>query len=495
MQMIAAIKNIILHKEKNYLKIDTYLFVSICMIILCGIKVTWNLEQNMDILFWDESIYLKRGTLMFDFIPKDWGPFYSLWYKFLSVFISDNVTLYYFNFKLTTILIVLAIYLLLLSCGTQRTLAFILSLFFLASFINLPVWPRISHFCIILLLTGLVIAKQFSTITEKFIVLSIALLISAYARPEFYFLFSICFIISILLFVLSIKHRTSFSVVSFGILLLLFLATFYVYKSPFINGDSSRSIKVFLQHFAWNLANWNMVDGAYWIEFMDIDKKYFSNIYQLSSIISSNRDMFMKHIESNFIQYVVQTIKIVFNFLLPVSTQPFHWLSLMIGSMFLIIYFSSGSSLSKFKEQFSSLLKSNIFTISVLFILFLSTVFISIYAYPRAHYLILQVPFLILLIAFIFSSFSVQIEKEINKCVVLSVIWFFVSPAAEDFSYFNLFRKEESFCNLETVTYLKKKFHTKDTVSVFDLEGGLTNLLPRHFTDNNFYYTDNKNRK
>lgn len=64
----------------------------------------------MDVLFWDESLYLSRGLSMFDHIPKDWGPSYSLWYKLLSYFISDRVELYYFNFKLTTILISIAFF-------------------------------------------------------------------------------------------------------------------------------------------------------------------------------------------------------------------------------------------------------------------------------------------------------------------------------------------------------------------------------------------------
>jgi hypothetical protein len=165
----------------------------------------------------------------------------------------------------------------------------------------------------------------------------------------------------------------------------------------------------------------------------------------------------------------------------------------MIGFIFLAIYFSFGFSVNNFKKKFIELLKANLFTFLILSLLLIPTIFICIYAYPRPHYLIMQVPFLLFSTALVLSSFNIKIDNPINKTFVLSFIWFFVTPAAEDFSYFTLFREEDSFCNVETIHYLKNNKFKKDTISIFDLEGGLVNLLPKKFTDNDFYYTDNKN--
>jgi hypothetical protein len=252
--MNLQLKHIFKNKEKNFIQLDAFLVISILLIIICGIKVTWNLDKYMDVLFWDESSYLKRGTQLFAYIPREWGPSYSLWYKFLSYFISDNLTLYYFNFKLTTILVAVSVFMLLLSCGVQRILAFMLSLFLLASFINLPVWPRISHFCIIIILNGLLITKFFHSSILKFIIISTVFLICAYARPELYLLFMVCFFTSIVLIFYKFKDTTKIELAAFCALLILFTITFIYLKTPFNSGDSSRSIKVFLQHFAWNLA-------------------------------------------------------------------------------------------------------------------------------------------------------------------------------------------------------------------------------------------------
>lgn len=103
-------------------------------------------------------VFKKRRIYVWKQIPRVWGPSYSLWYKFLSFFISDRIELYYLISSLPPSSF-LFFFLLLMSCGVQRILAFVFSLFFLSTFINLPLWPRVSHFCIIVLITGILIAK------------------------------------------------------------------------------------------------------------------------------------------------------------------------------------------------------------------------------------------------------------------------------------------------------------------------------------------------
>ena len=65
---------------------------------------------------------------------------------------------------------------------------------------------------------------------------------------------------------------------------------------------------------------------------------------------------------------------------------------------------------------------------------------------------------------------------------------------AEDFNYFRMFRQEESLCNLKTVQYIKAHFSGKDTIHVFDMEGGITNMLPANFVNNNYMYLRDRNK-
>lgn len=488
-------KILLKNKEQNFLKFDKFLFLGIALLIVCGIRICWNLQHYMDVLFWDESLYLHRGTAMFNYIPHDWGPSYSLWYKILSFFISDKVKLYYFNFQFTAILISIALFMLLLSCGAQRILSFMLAMFFLSSFINLPVWPRISHFCVIVVIFGIIAAKHGKTTFIRFSIMSFAFMICSYARPELFFPFLFCFILSLITFLLKIKRISKVEILVLVTLIGAFILMFIVFKTPLNNGDSARSLLVFLQHFAWNAAVWKSEQTPFWLEFNETNKQYFSDVSSLSAIIHSNPSVFFHHIFFNIQHYILLVGKVIVSFFLPVFTKDFHWLCLMVGVMFLVIYFSfAKTSKHLFFKRFLVLTKSNLFTFFMLSFLLIPSILICIYAYPRHHYILLQVPFLLLFCAIIFSSFNIEIDQPMHKIIVLAFIWLFVTPEAEDFEYYNLFRQQNNLSNLKSVQYIKNNFTRKDTVRVFDMEGGMTNLLPGNFTNYNYLYLKDKNK-
>ena len=481
--MWQKIKN---YQETNYLRWNAFTFVGILLIIICGIKVTHGLEHYMDLLFWDESLYLTRGTQMFHSIPRDWGPTYSLWYKILSFFISDKVELYYFNFKFTTILVSISLFLLMLSVGIQRVLAFILAVFSLCTFINLPVWPHVSHYCVFVLISGIIVSKYQKTLVSRFAVLTFALLICAYSRPELFLAFLPVFLLTYFFFFIKIKEATKKDIALVVILTLLSLLVYRFFKTPFNNGDSQRGIGVFLQHFALNYSQWYPSKSPFWLDFFEIIQKEFHGATTFKGLIAANPELIERHFMSNIVFYFSQLGKIIFSFFAPIFTKEIHWLSLMICTMLWGVYLSFTKSTKHKRKRIFILIKNNLITIFVLMLVTFPSVIVCIYAYPRSHYLLLQVPFLLIIIAILISSIVVEIAKPIQKIVVIATIWFFVMPVAEDFTYFTMFRKEDSLANLQTVKYVKKNLMTKDTVRMFDVEGGMINFLPLNFT--NEYY-------
>jgi hypothetical protein len=473
------------YQETNYLRWNAFTGVGILLIIICGIRVTLHLNHYMDILFWDESLYMTRGTQMFHFIPRDWGPTYSLWYKFLSLFVSDKVELYYFNFKLTTILLSISLFLLMLSCGVQRVLAFILSIFSLSTFINLPVWPHISHFCIIVLIGGIIVAKHQKTLVSKFAIMSYVLIVCAYARPELFLPFFIVLLLTYLFFLVNIKQTNKKEIILIISLTVITIIVFKFLKTPFNNGDSKRSIGVFLQHFGLNYSQWYPSKSPFWLDFFDVINKEFPDAsLTLKGLYAKNPTLIKRHFLSNISFYFIQIGKIVISFFAPIFTKKMHWLCLMVSTMLLIVYFSFTKTSKNKRHRFFIILKNNLFTVFVLCLFTFPSVLVCVYAYPRDHYLILQVPILMLFIALAISSITVEIEKPIQKIVVVSTVWFFVMPSAEDFSYFRLYKEENTTPNIETVKYIKKNMlTTKDTVCIFDVEGGLINFLPPNYTN------------
>ncbi|MDB5228839.1 MAG: hypothetical protein JWN78_3032 [Bacteroidota bacterium] len=481
------------YSEKTFLKWNTFTFVGILIIVICGIKVTAGLDKYMDVLFWDEALYLNRGIHFFPHPPKTWGPSYSLYYKFLSFFIHDKIALYYFNFKLTTIVICIALFLLLLSCGVQRVLAFIFSIFFLSTFINMPLWPRVSHYCVIVIIAGIIISKYQRTLVAKLAVVSFALLVCAYARPELFAPFLVCAISAYILALANIKRLNKREWILMSTLTVLCAFIFYFLQTPFNNGDSGRGLRVFLQHFAWNYSHWHHLQNVFWLDFPDIIHNNFKDSSSLKGIISSNPQMFEQHLVSNILNYITQMSKIIFSFFAPIFTTELHWLCLMVGIMLFFVYFTFTKT-SKFKRQrFFVFARQNLFTIFILLIFSAPSFVACIYAYPREHYLLLQVPLFLLLIALAISSIQVEIVKPVQKIIVVGVVWFFVMPVSEDFTYFDLFRKETSLCNLKTVAYIKRNIVTDDSIRMFDVEGYITNLLPENFTNYNDQYYRNRN--
>lgn len=489
-----AWQRIIQADEKNYLRWNTFTFAGIFLIIVCGLNATRGLEQHMDVMFWDESLYLSRGMSMFKYIPRDWGPSYSLWYKMFSFLFSDRVELYYFNFKLTTILISLSFFLLLMACGVQRILAFVFSVFFLSSFINMPLWPRVSHYCVIVLIAGILMAKYQKSIVAKFVFYSFALLVCAFARPELFLPFLVCFVLTYLFFFATIKQRNKYDIALVAGLTLFFLVLYKFFKTPLNNGDSTRGIGVFLQHFAMNYVQWHHSNTVFWLDYPDILKENFKNATSLKEMIEVNPALIKHHVLSNGYHYCTQTAKIVFSFFAPIFTKKIHWLCLMVSIMLFGVYFSFTKTIKDKRKKVFSLAKDNIFSLFVIFLFALPSFLVCIYAYPRQHYLLLQVPFLLLLIALAISSITVEIYKSAQKIVVVAVVWFFVMPVSEDFDYFRMFRNEESLANQKSLKYIKQHYTSKDTIHVFDLEGGMTNLLPANFVNNNYIYLRDRNK-
>ena len=112
-QIIKESFNTVISK-KFYVPI-LYTIFGIFFICVIGFFFTRDLELWIDIGIGDEAKYLGDGVNFLRTRPDaSWGPLYSLWYYSLSLFSTDNINLYYLNYKLMTILPCIALYLFLL---------------------------------------------------------------------------------------------------------------------------------------------------------------------------------------------------------------------------------------------------------------------------------------------------------------------------------------------------------------------------------------------
>ncbi len=178
------------------------IIIGIFFICVIGFIFTRDIELWIDIGIGDEAKYLGDGVNFLRTMPDPyWGPLYSLWYYFLSLFSSDTINLYYLNYRLMTILPCIALYLFLLKMKVTPTLSFYFSFALLISVINLPTWPKVSHFCLTLIFIGLILVHSIKGKSTRLLAALFISLIITYIRPEF-------ILSSILLFGIIIKTRS-----------------------------------------------------------------------------------------------------------------------------------------------------------------------------------------------------------------------------------------------------------------------------------------------
>ena len=461
-------------QERSGLNYSAYTIFCILLLILIGLRITHDLEANMDVLLWDEANYLNRGLWMFHRIPKVWGPSYSAWYKFVSYIQPEKIPLYYLNYRIMTIGTAVVGFLFLASCGVRQWIAFLLCCCLLLSSYNLPVWPKISHYCILLVMLAILISKYLEDVLAKWCVFSLALLACAYARPELFLSFSLCFLITLLQAVWKFKKSKISTRIFFTLTVFWVGFICWQYKTPFNSGDSGRSIKVFYQHFAMNYVQWNHLKLNWWLVWPDIIQKNFQHPESISSIIKYNGHLFWRHIFSNLKNYFIWMGSLAGQFFIPFILK--SYCLAILGVLSMLLYFVA-SGLKNFRSNLISAIHENCRVLFFLLLFILPGILVCVYAYPREHYLVINIPLLLLIFGIILSAIQ-NTDDSWKKwlALALGIIFFICAPKAGQFDFYQLERQEKSLANVQTLKYLQQ-IDPADTLRILDLEGDLSSLL------------------
>ncbi|MBK7253132.1 MAG: hypothetical protein IPI04_04220 [Ignavibacteria bacterium] len=264
--------------NKSVNKFFNYLpeLISLFVLLLSGIVYVYGIEHFLDILGNDESMYLYGGnSFPLNFPNSEYSPLYTLWYYFLNLLQPDTIRLYYLNYILMTVLPSLFIYIFLRINKAEMIISFFFSLIFLLSYSNFPTWPKVSHFALLSLLSGLIIS---SLLTDK-------------------------------------KHK----VLVFTICLLL-----------------TRSFQAFGQHYARNWVKWYNDPRDPYYNYIIILKEDFGNVNTITGAILKNPSAISRHVIEN-ISNLPGEIKYMFLNYYPIGYP--GKLSLLAAIMVLIISF------------------------------------------------------------------------------------------------------------------------------------------------------------
>ena len=276
------------------------------VLLLAGIVFTAGLDRVVDLGLYDESKYLAQGLAA----PAAWpgaqqAPLYAVWYLVLSWLQPDAVKLYYLNYLVVTCLLPLALFVALRSYRVGRAAAFLLALGLLLCRANLPVWPKVGHAALVILLAGLAVTSRARRSRTRAAALAAAALLTSYVRPEMYLSFLGLTGLTGWLTWRTVRRRDDdgdwrVDVLPFAALLAAAVALALAWGVP--PGSGGRSLIAFGQHYSIHWVRWNHDPRDPWTHWKQIVESDFGELGNLTgpiSLVKSNPGAVARHVAAN----------------------------------------------------------------------------------------------------------------------------------------------------------------------------------------------------
>ncbi len=447
-----------------------YVIIGIIFICFLGFIFTKDIELWIDIGIADEAKYLGDGVNIFTTMPvPSWGPIYSLWYYCLSLFSTDNINLYYLNYKLMTILPCIALYLFLLKMKVTPALSFYFSFALLISIINLPTWPKVSHFALALIFIGLILVHSNKAKNLRLLAAFIISLIITYIRPEF-------ILSSILLFGIVIKRfmKNDFGLKRLMMAISTILIFIFLIGIPYSHG---RNLTAFGQAYHKYLDFSDRVDDDGAKDWTEILSENFENPETITDVVLNNSNKFIKHIGINLSRlpmlYLNSIETLLPNKIFPVSRLiKLLIVLLIISTIFVLLLFNKMGKyrdiiFNEFTEKRDLLIFSIIFSLPPLASMILY--------YPRSHYILLFLPLIYLVVSQMLMplKFNSYIKNIISFCFLIAVSFFFIPQLSSVLTRSN-------FKNLNAVHSIRN-LKLSERINLLENEGGLNVYLPGNY--------------
>jgi hypothetical protein len=503
--------------------------IFVLTLLLCVVKLTYNLETFADIELFDESVYLYNGiTIPEQGLPdRSYGPLYSVWYYLLSKLSRNSIELFYLNYKLMILLPPVLVYLYQRTLRISAGIAFISSFLFLNSkFLNIN--PRPTHFALILLLVSLILLNPFKVkVSKKFndVFLSIAFLCLSFARPEYF----LAFVLGVSYYFYQILKSWSRSQTlsrilkdySKSLLALLILSALVIaiLGIPFISNKApeNRNWLAFCQHFSylWLVRN-PSIDLNPYTDCDIIVSKVFGDVDTLSAALFANPQEFLTHVFYNVLSYFSHYLSaILFDF--QDYGAVFNRTVRRVELLFLVGILGYIFIHYKNKQLSANLSIDENLKISYLVVV-ITTFTASIFVNPRFHYLVIQSALTFTLIAYLVN------QTKLSNYFRNKNLWVTIAVIASLLLTPNLARGwclTQNFCPIErvgnesllatqvtplktvkTISFIQSlNLPSQQKINFLEAEGGIAfylgnnySYVPHYFKNDNFnQFLENQN--
>lgn len=356
-------------------------------LLVAGLRFLAPIERLMDLNLYDESIYLYNGaTLLRNGLPTpDWAPLYAVWYFGLSLIQPDRIALYFVNYRLLCLLLPLLLYLTLRRYRVPPAPAAICAFLLLIAEANSAMWPRVSHFALLIILGSLLAAGAARSRTSALALAGFGALLAAYARPELSLAAALIALATLATLARSAAARRSANWPLLGGLALAALALIAGLRPPI--GDGYRSFAAFSQHFSLNWVGWTGSTLSPWTNAPAIMATAFGDAQSIGGAMLAGPDLFTRHLLSNAARFPQTLFELFFlhaNLLLPAGWQAAEgWLLLLLSLGCALVAGWRGRGL--LRERLRALTPLWITLGSYLPGLLITTLVI----YPRNHYMLI----------------------------------------------------------------------------------------------------------
>ena len=484
---------VFLQKETDPIRIDNWqTFFGIILLLACGIKLYSGIQNSMDVQFADEAAYIRFGLDLFETMNRNWGPMYALWYKCLSFITTDTIQLYYLNFMTTSVLVGVLLYFFLLRISVKPTFALFISFCVLVSDLNISVWPRISHFCIVLCLIALIIISFLRNNIYKCLVFMVMCLINAYARPEFYLSFVIMVIVTFICIYYNKSVLTRKDIYIFSGIVILIGILHFIFRFP--SNDFfgyNRGVAAFYQHYAWNYKM--RTNGTFdaWLYWEDLAKKQFGDCNSMWCVIKTQPGIFISNTLFNVRTYLLQLLKVC-SYVFPVGI--FHGKKMqLLLTLLTIVTFITLLLRKNSRVYFLQKIYSYKFYLLILFCFITPTLLSCMVVFPRDHYLYLQMLFVLLILISAFGFIFEYLSLKPVFFITFGILLFLATPNVQSYSFMKFSTDTHAMCNKKLIQHLEKKYantpHTLFTNMPF-----VRGLLPTTFKEINTIFDKKKSK-
>jgi hypothetical protein len=450
---------------------------------ILAMYVALQIPQCIDIVGSDEAFYLYNGLHFPEHLTQEWGPAYNCWYFMLSVFAKNPVALYYLNLQVLLVSCSLLIFIYSCRLSGNAFLAFIFSALFSLHPMVIGIFPKISLYCIFIMLLVINASLFFRSAFNKVIVFSTGLFWCWFARPEFSIGFVLSFLVIIFCVIQYIRKRKRLPWLMLSAYVGMLCAITLLLKAFSFKtmGGYDRLYIAFIQHWSiyYVLTHHEQMAHVTIYEFFNktlVD--LFGPERTFMAIVTHQPWIVIKHIGVNFLLAARLLSKLSEQYLLPPNY--FSWLKKINHLLFVFLIGGGFYIFRKDIIRFSMWSEDAKLTALFLLLFFIPVSISNFLIGFQEHYYLLTFG-LILIGSIYFISKNTQREKPLHyACLFFIALLIIIPPdiTQNTYSHINLDKMDAAqMPNRIIFNYLDKKLPVNKPATMIAMEGSTEYFL------------------